>query len=1195
MEIDPFFQSLTDSKQHHLCAHPTRPWVVSTDQKEQIFIWNYATQQLEHSFSLSKLSNLKKLDSISENLFANKPTSKSPLFKDSVTGLGSSRSSNISSSSTNEQKQKQLDPKQSPQQSQQLQPKETQNAKMQDNLTRPQPTQPVNKTSIKSESNNASLDTSEIVSIFFQDSDSIFWWAKNNCSEDQIKEFCSILFESMFSLLIIVTKKLIIFWDYVTQKWSQCSIKENIGKGEVIQAIIVPIKTWIVLGFSDGTVRIFDYLTLEKLKNFQCSNKEISSLQIVHESRNKNSNRNAKKGKNSILNKQKSFEISKNKNSKKAFLSSVNWYDFFPIDPFNLLVGSEDGTLVIWSINRESLIYTLQDQQGKGIVFVIKSVVGHGESFLVSMKDRSLSIFECHKNSNVMIKATLKSKNNYVYGTSLLSHGANQFLLITNKGELILIKQEESQLIERSVMDLHQFIEAQLEQYFITKKDFKKKKFSKLTITNFVSHPLRRETCFITTFSGIIGFNLINYKKLNNSFAVSKGWARAFPKNNTNVHIKKDNISNDGNGKNTKSNNQESIQDKNKKHLFFCENKTLRIVPLNKAPNLVSDSNYLFSKDNRSIELPYPANENLGVESQISGCDKYLSIFYPSKREYFIYRITDLKLIGRGYTMGLAWNTNIHSSAFAILIPPREEENNDTDSKKNRKKKKRIFKKNSKKNMNNNNNNNNNEKDQLNLSRNTKLIIQKIEANGVIMKERCKEIEINNKITRIWSGLLLGIEFEKTKPTNERDDLNFPIEKIKTNDINELKNNNYHSQNTKKKNQYINSQSTKQKKKKKKFQFFHWDLFQLLPGVFPSFENISFDPTGHFCLINYGINGGMVFHLPEQFRLLHTISNPIESSVWFNGTLFIATSNKIIAYFFHEKEIGQIEIASFEPYKVIKDDFPKDNKISYVEKYKQGIDTFENFRPTNTISLITIIEDQLCAFDQMYNIHLISLNFPLVKFRLTLQAGMIEEAVKWASWVTKVKHQEIAYTLENRGFPKFCLQLDGLSLSSKILICSRNKLWNEGDQILLKINVSELKNEELIIYEKSILKFGKKAWSNNIMKIAENAFQLASEFNTKNYQYLAMLYKQLGQREKLIELFKKGQNWDENAIYITGSLLGGQALLRGFMLNQNYPLAGALISHQNVPQQNQKKVLHIWNTNIKQTDEHNDNTWIGLN
>ncbi|KAJ6242045.1 tset complex member tstf [Anaeramoeba flamelloides] len=331
----------------------------------------------------------------------------------------------------------------------------------------------------------------------------------------------------------------------------------------------------------------------------------------------------------------------------------------------------------------------------------------------------------------------------------------------------------------------------------------------------------------------------------------------------------------------------------------------------------------------------------------------------------------------------------------------------------------------------------------------------------------------------------------------------------------------------------------------------------------------------------------MVFDLKNQFNLLYTIPFPIESDLWYNGTLFIVTGDSVLSYFLHQREIGQIEIASFQPSRVIKNDLRQQNlkNFSSVEKYKQGIGNFENYRPRNTISLITIIEDQLCFFDQQYHMHLLSLDYPLIKFRLTLQAGLVGQAIKWASWVSHTLHSEVAFTVENRGFALESLQLKGLSIRTKILICCRNHLLKQGEQFLTQVELELQSNKfnliEKNLLEKAIIRFAKIAWKKKkSLNVAERAFKLASKFNTLNHEYLAMLYKETGQRGKLIELYNQIKNSNQNSLFVTGALLGGQPLLRALMLHKNYPFAGSLFTHQNVPKKNQQTVLQIWNQNL---------------
>ncbi|KAJ3439139.1 tset complex member tstf [Anaeramoeba flamelloides] len=1270
MQIDPFFIGLTEKKQHNLCVHPTKPWVVTTDQKEEILIWNYETQQLEHSFSLTNLSIFKKQKKVYDKLSHNLGLTNPQINNNSSVGSSTELNTNLKETNLNEQSNhnasltergtSQLQQENKEQTNSQSNSFQQNNGTVTKSTSSPTLNQlsrtktdpnntPTDNTKVSTSTDttmgkinsdstatyptnvglntgsqtlnseqgfdqnydldsNNKINSSDIVNVFFHDNDSIFWWAKKNCVTNQFLTFQNLLYEQTLSLLIIVTKRFIIFWDYVTQTWSECEIKKYLDKGDITTATIIPIKTWIIFGFSDGTIRIFNYLNRKKIKTIPCVGKEITHFEIFYLNH-KQQNR-----------QKSSFKTAENSIDNSNGNSNQLWYNFFSESPIHFLIGSEDGTLNYWSYTNGAVVLTLL-HQSKGINFVCKSSLKSSKLLLIYTKDKSFSLIDYSKKPQPKITATFKSKRNYHSVIPFISFDLH-FLGIDNKGELILLTLLNNTFYEQPLLNISEFLGKEKEEYNVNKKKKKKKKYPVVNITKFLTHPLKKETCFLATSSGIIGINFNSFQKLNRSFAVTKGWSRT----TSSFHNSQ------------KSKGKQSIQTTHgKSYLIFSLRKKLKIITIRGSPKeFSSKKNIFFNQDNDFIDLPYNTLINAGAEFQVSGCDKYFSVFYKKKKEYYVYRISDKNLIEKGRTIGFAWNQNITASTFAIIIPPNKNSNNRKNNNKNNNKNKAgntdrdkprsksgIFKrktvlkknvnhnlnkkinndntnKNSNNSKNGNNNSKNNKKKKSTQSNNSdenkmKLVIKKIEPNGEILPEKVHEIGFKKNIKKIWSGLFLGIEFESKEENQFAKDFLFSSknQKLKKKKLKKKKKMSQRELEREKeiKNLILNYEILTPLKKKAtlpmSFQFYNWDLIQPISSKFPLFEDISFDPAGGFCLINYGINGGMVFDLQGQFNLLYTIPFPIESSLWYNGTLFIVTGDSILSYFLHQREIGQIEIASFQPSRVIKNDLPQQNlkKFSSVEKYKQGIGNFENYRPRNTISLVTIIEDQLCFFDQQYNMHLLSLDYPLMKFRLTLQAGLVGQAVKWASWVSHALHSEIAFTLEKRGFALESLQLKGLSIRTKILICCRNHLLKQGEQFLTQVELElQSKDFDLIeknLLEKAIIRFAKIAWKKKkFLNVAEKAFKLASKFNTLNHEYLAMLYKKSGQRDKLIELYNQIKNSNKNSLFVTGALLGGQPLLRALMLHKNYPFAGSLVTHQNVPKQNQQTVLQIWNQNL---------------
>ncbi|KAJ6242046.1 hypothetical protein M0813_22818 [Anaeramoeba flamelloides] len=641
------------------------PWVVTTDQKEEILIWNYETQQLEHSFTLTNLSIFKKQKTVYDNSTHNLASTNPQINNNSSIGSNTKLNTNLNETNTNDKSNhnssltersniqvQQESNERANSQSNNIQqgvgnvPKSTSSPTLNqlsrtktdpnnsslDNTKVSTPTDTtmakINPDSTATYPTNVSIDTgsqplssdldfdqkyalnsntkinsSDIVNVFFHDNDSIFWWAKKNCATSQFLTFQNLLYE-------------------------------------------------------------------KKIKTIPCVSKEITHFEIFylnHQQQNRQK---------SSFKTEKNYIDTHNNNSNSSSNGNSNgnqlWYNFFSESPIHFLIGSEDGTLNYWSYTNESVVLTLYNQS-KGINFVCKSSLKSSKLLLIYTKDKLFSLIDYSKKPAPKITATFKSKRNYLSVVPFISFDLH-FLGIDNKGELILLTRFHNTFYEQPLLNVSEFLGKEREEYNVNKKKKKKKKYPVVNITQFLTHPLKKETCFLATSSGIIGINFNSFQKLSRSFAVTKGWSRT--------------ISSFHNTQKPKG-KQSTQTTHGKSYLIFSIRKKLKIITIRGSPKEFSNKQNIFSnQDNDFIDLPYNTLINAGAEFQVSGCDKYFSIFYKKKKEYYVYRISDKNLIEKGRTISLAWDQNITASTFAIIIPPNKNSNNRKNNNNNKNKNK---------------------------------------------------------------------------------------------------------------------------------------------------------------------------------------------------------------------------------------------------------------------------------------------------------------------------------------------------------------------------------------------------------------------------------------------------------------------------------------------------------------------------
>jgi len=90
-------------------------------------------------------------------------------------------------------------------------------------------------------------------------------------------------------------------------------------------------------------------------------------------------------------------------------------------------------------------------------------------------------------------------------------------------------------------------------------------------------------------------------------------------------------------------------------------------------------------------------------------------------------------------------------------------------------------------------------------------------------------------------------------------------------------------------------------------------------------------------------------------------------------------------------------------------------------------------------------------------IQAVSLDHPILRIGILLSAGQLEKAKLWTCAVPIERHDLLSDFVERLGYPEVCVQLEGISLVTRINLCLKYKLTSSLEKIVNDFSVADVR------------------------------------------------------------------------------------------------------------------------------------------
>lgn len=228
----------------------------------------------------------------------------------------------------------------------------------------------------------------------------------------------------------------------------------------------------------------------------------------------------------------------------------------------------------------------------------------------------------------------------------------------------------------------------------------------------------------------------------------------------------------------------------------------------------------------------------------------------------------------------------------------------------------------------------------------------------------------------------------------------------------------------------------------KRFHFLRWDGRKNIGDFLPYPLDVKCCELTRRILFKYEDSFAILAH-GSNSKLQSFVREKINDALWWNGTLFILTSNDIRCIFLgNTKNItSEVVIASF--------DIGEIGIKSSVEVEEDSLDPVPQPLPDGLISFADVISDNLFVIDVFGKTHSLSLDHPSLKFRMLVCAGKVEHALKWLPYIPADLHNFLAMFLCDRGYAHVAItKLYNLRSSTKFRLCIEYGYHKEAYQTL---------------------------------------------------------------------------------------------------------------------------------------------------
>lgn len=165
------------------------------------------------------------------------------------------------------------------------------------------------------------------------------------------------------------------------------------------------------------------------------------------------------------------------------------------------------------------------------------------------------------------------------------------------------------------------------------------------------------------------------------------------------------------------------------------------------------------------------------------------------------------------------------------------------------------------------------------------------------------------------------------------------------------------------------------------------------------------------------------------------VKERVENAMWWNGTLFTITEQEMKCIFPMKSAAENVVLASFDTLQYA--GFSKSSE-------ENSLDPIPQPRPRGSISLVSVIDDDLYVIDGDSILYCVSLDHAALKFRMLVTAGRVDQALEWLPYIPEEIHDQLASFMAEMSYEQEACRLETISASKKLALCMQYHMVEEA-------------------------------------------------------------------------------------------------------------------------------------------------------
>lgn len=167
------------------------------------------------------------------------------------------------------------------------------------------------------------------------------------------------------------------------------------------------------------------------------------------------------------------------------------------------------------------------------------------------------------------------------------------------------------------------------------------------------------------------------------------------------------------------------------------------------------------------------------------------------------------------------------------------------------------------------------------------------------------------------------------------------------------------------------------------------------------------------------------------------VKEKVDDAYWWNGTLFVATEQELKCIFALRDTVESVVLASFGMLQYA--GFSKNSE-------EHSVDPVPQPRPRGSLGIVSVIDDELYVMDSRSILYNVNLDHAVLKFRMLVAAGRVDQALEWLPYIPEEIHDQLASFMAEMSFEHEACRLETISAPKKLSLCMKYRMAHEAFQ-----------------------------------------------------------------------------------------------------------------------------------------------------